>query len=137
MADFSVVMRNMARMCKAYWPDGDDECMQDCPLYSTWCLNMDNDYPQFNRSQLEMGQVEAAVIEWAAENPEPVYPTWYEWLHSLSIAKFDTSHEAWALGEKYRETSKDVPGVWVLTNFAKAPIPADIAQKLGIEPKEG
>ena len=53
--------------------------------------------------------VEEIVMKWAAENPEPVYPSWGTWL----AAKF---------GYDLREIMYE-------------PIPADIAQKLGIEPK--
>ena len=52
---------------------------------------------------------EATVMRWAAAHPV-VYPTWENWLTTLGVQSFN-------------ELSK--------------PIPADIAQKLGIEPKEG
>ena len=57
-------------------------------------------------------ELEDAVVKWAEENPEPVvYPTWGTWL-----------------SEKYD---------YDLREIMYTPIPADIAQKLGIEPKEG
>ena len=49
------------------------------------------------------------IKAWAAEHPV-VYPTWENWLTTLGVQSFN-------------ELSK--------------PIPADIAQKLGIQPKEG
>ena len=55
----------------------------------------------------DVAEVERVVTRWAEEHPV-VYPTWYEWLTSVYPA-------AWAL-------------------IADKPIPADIAQKLGIEP---
>lgn len=55
-------------------------------------------------------RIEKTVMSWAAEHPEQVYPTWEEWLTTLGV-------------QSYNELSK--------------PIPADIAQKLGIQPKEG
>ena len=59
----------------------------------------------------DIDRLEKSVMEWANEFPEPVYPTWYEFLTSRY-------HKAWeAIG---RDSS-----------------PADIAEKLGIEPKEG
>ena len=54
-------------------------------------------------------EFEKRVMSWAAEHPV-VYPTWENWLTTLGVQSFN-------------ELSK--------------PIPADIAQKLGIEPKEG
>ena len=63
------------------------------------------------------------ITKWAAEHPAPVYPTWGEWLKN------------------------NVQSITVLRGFPDpddvydiilhSPIPADIAQKLGIEPKEG
>ena len=50
------------------------------------------------------------VMKWAAEHKEPVYPSWEEYLCSIGFCSYDSLTE---------------------------PIPADIAQKLGIEPKEG
>lgn len=53
--------------------------------------------------------IERETMSWAAEHPV-VYPTWENWLTTLGVQSFN-------------ELSK--------------PIPADIAEKLGIEPKEG
>ena len=33
-----------------------------------------------NSNSVDFGNVEKVVKAWAAENPEPVYPTWGEWL---------------------------------------------------------
>ena len=126
MAEFQEVMNNMARLCKEYWPDGEDECLKDCPLYNTWCLNMELDCPQIDHRQHEMQEVETKVMRWAAEHPEPVYPTWLEWLKEQGIytGKVEISND---------EIDVDVE----LTGKIYTQIPADIAQKLGIEPKEG
>jgi hypothetical protein len=58
----------------------------------------------------DYAEIEEKVAAWAAEHPV-VYPTWGEYLHTLHNEPSS------------RELSK--------------PIPDDIAQKLGIEPKEG
>ena len=55
-------------------------------------------------------ELEDVVVRWAEEHPEPKYPTWMEYLFTI----YDT--------------------VW--PKIATMEIPADIAQKLGIEPKE-
>lgn len=68
---------------------------------------------------------------WAAEHPAPRYPTWNEWQHSMfpdagekmepcSFASVDKFGCAGLLCEECREQ----------------PIPADIAEKLGIMPIE-
>lgn len=55
----------------------------------------------------DIAKAEADTMAWAAKHPEPKYPTWGAWLT-----------------EKYG---------W--NNAYGTPIPADIAEKLGIEPK--
>lgn len=53
---------------------------------------------------------EAAIMAWAAEHPEPQYPLWWDYL-------FENN-----------------PGMPIM-EIIKQPIPADIAKKLGVEPK--
>jgi len=53
---------------------------------------------------------EAVIKKWAAEHPESVYPTWGEWLQRMY-------------------NSMNYAGIFI------TPIPADIAQKLGVPPK--
>ena len=64
----------------------------------------------------------AAINEWMeeqdAEHPEPVYPTWGEWLIQIGVAQIGSG----MLG--------------IHPTMAVQPIPADIAQKLGLKPKE-
>ena len=52
-------------------------------------------------------EFERRVMWWASAHPEPQYPTWVEWFNSMGGVD---------CGER---------------------IPADIAEKLGIKPKEG
>jgi hypothetical protein len=59
---------------------------------------------------------EGIVTKWAAEHPEPVYPTWEEWL-----------------SDKYNLAYNDD----FRLAMSREHIPADEAEKLGIEPKEG
>ena len=66
-----------------------------------------------------IANIEKEVMAWAAEHPAPVYPTWGEWLMSIGVINGVHPHGA----------------IDALGNL-KQPIPADIAQKLGIEPKE-
>lgn len=69
---------------------------------------------------------EEIIMAWAAEHPEPVYPTWGEWFveHGDLVDGWqNATNSAWMANT-------------ALSIFMK-PIAADIAQKLGIEPKEG
>lgn len=109
---FQEVMRQYKRMCRG-------KAYSACDFYKfkmslsqqMACLRFLKEYPV---------EAEALVMNWAAENPEPVYPTWGEWL--MSIGVINGVHPYGAID--------------ALGNL-KQPIPADIAQKLGIEPKEG
>ena len=99
---FQEVMRQWRRMCAAF-----KNC-EECPQYREYqCYNTVKRV--FEHGDIE--SLESNVMAWAAEHPEPVYPTWGEYLHTLHNEPSS------------RELSKTIP--------------ADIAQKLGIEPKEG
>ena len=70
---------------------------------------------------------ERIIMAWAAKNPEPVYPTWAEYLNSIGVTLSDRPFPA-----------PSIP-VYVYQAGAKMfePIPPNIAEKLGIEPKKG
>lgn len=111
MAEFGVVMHDWSRMCKHFWSgDPTVKCSKDCPLNEIWCPCMDE--PVMDAWKFDAEKLESVVTEWAAEHPEPVYPTWGEWLQRMY-------------------NSMNYAGIFI------TPIPADIAEKLGIEPKEG
>ena len=63
----------------------------------------------------DLKYIEEPIMAWAAEHQEPVYPTWYRWLTMMGAV-----------------TSSD--DLWM---DLQQTIPADIAEKLGVEPKEG
>lgn len=114
MAEFSEVMRQLARMANAC----DRKC-DKCSLGNSalctglWC---------FGNTE-SIAEAERIVMQWAAEHPEPVYPTWVEWLeskHVITVTQIDDY------------TKKVLPAFYMFS-----PIPADIAHKLGMEPKEG
>lgn len=68
---------------------------------------------------IDFKKFEELVMAWVAEHPEPVYPTWGEWLMSIGVINGVHPHGATdALGN------------------LKKPIPADIAERLGIKPKD-
>ena len=111
MAEFVDVIRQTKRICKSV--NGNcGRCLMgefSCPNYARFDSTDEQEFIDFAN----------AVMTWAAENPEPVYPTWGEWL--MSIGVINGVHPYGAID--------------ALGNL-KQPIPADIAQKLGIEPKE-
>lgn len=118
MADFKNVMKDWRRMCKKF-----DESMNcdRCPLSVNQvcgCLEESTDK--------DIENAEKIITEWAEKNPEKVYPTWLEWLsEQFSIMGVERSmfynlfyYEITVAGGRINE-----------------PIPADIAERLGLEPK--
>ena len=111
-------LKSWKRMCKAMTEmNGCEDCQIVRNTHSARCGDM----------PCEMNDVESIVREvekWAAEHPEPAYPTWEEWLREMDVVE---SVQSYLSNQKI---------LTILTNNVKNPIPADIAQKLGIEPKE-
>lgn len=116
---FQEVMRQYKRMCRGEECNGCDFYKFKTSLsHQMACLRFLKEYPV---------EAEALVMNWAAEHPEPVYPTWAEYLNSIGVTISDRPFPA-----------PNIP-VYVYQAGAKMfePIPAEIAKKLGIEPKEG
>ena len=115
--EFQEVMKQWQRMCESM-QGGISKC-DNCPLLEVICQYRPNEKEHF-------AEAEKIIANWAAKNPEPVYPTWKEWLEEQRVVvHFDSVSEK---GTKVK---------WELTNKSNCRIPADIAEKLGIEPKEG
>lgn len=74
MAKFIEVMEQAKRMCKAF---GDGHC-SECPIGHANALECEITVT----SGMDCEEVERRVMQWAAEHPEPVYPTWREWQNS-------------------------------------------------------
>ncbi len=111
VAEFSEVMKQLARMANAC-KGKCDKCPLDNSTLCTgpWCFgNMES-----------ITEAERIVMQWAAEHPEPVYPTWFDFLVEQGLAEQDRYGQSIF---HFKEAEKQIP--------------ADIVQKLGIEPKEG
>ena len=111
MADFVQTMKDWRRMCQHMDKMGGDRSCYICTLGGCNAIYEDD-------GNTDYAEIEEKVATWAAEHPEPVYPTWAEWLKTHGIIGIDN-------GRPY------------VSHKAYDNIPADIAQKLGIEPKEG
>lgn len=109
MAEFAEVIKQFKRMC---WYYSRDKGQKSCPMCTS--------YPNCNIGQCRKIAFEkpahfaATVMHWAAEHPEPVYPTWGEWLNAYGV-----------VSDNFFSNAKMLD-----------PIPADIAEKLGVKPKE-
>lgn len=116
MAEFQEVMRQYKRMCR-YYP-----ACEECPLYNMYagcsCSRCIRDYPD---------EVERIIMDWAAEHAETRYPTWKEW-HDPNFP--DADEEIFPC----MFTECPVEEVCDYNVCRNLPIPADIAEKLGVKP---
>ena len=107
MAEFYDVMTQWRRMCETY-----DSCGL-CDIY----VSCGKRHPA-KCEDLDIKTIEDKVMNWAKSHPEPVYPTWLEFVQC-------------ELAHNEPQSSNDLVA-WMDNTH----IPADIAQKLEIEPKE-
>lgn len=125
MSEFTDVMRQAKRMCESF---SDGHC-SECPVGNADVLECGITAT----SEMDCKDVERLVMQWAAKHPEPVYPTWDEWQKSvfpdaeidITPCTFGSRDRLNCFLEKKCSTCKEQQ------------IPADIAEKLGIKPKEG
>lgn len=114
MAEFQEVMQQKKRMCNSF------PCCK-CDIYRL-CGEDLSKCPRFIINN--PNKAEKVIMSWAAEHPEPVYPTYGEWF---------VEH-----GDLVDGWQNAINATWIANTaidiFMK-PIPADIAQKLEIEPK--
>ncbi len=128
MADFTEVMRQARRLCKSYG----NGCNGECPLDRRNHTNTTgNDLCiTIGSGDAEIyAEIERCVMQWAAEHPEPVYPTWREW-HNSMFPDADCDIGPCEFGNKNRFDC----GGKLCAECMTEPIPADIAEKLGIKP---
>lgn len=131
MVGFVEVMKQARRMCgsiscdNCILPRGSDEmCIwEDAPARLT---------------DEVIAEIEAKTLQWAAEqleHPESRYPTWREWQQ----ANFpNNSGPIYPCGFMQRSDMYclNFLGLGGCGACANQPIPAEIAEKLGIKPKE-
>lgn len=123
MSNFIQTMRDWKRMCKSMGQEDEYSACDKCKLRSFECP------PIYEREcdGADWGLVEKVVTAWAAENPEPKYPSWAEWL--ISIGAFGSLKET-----EHDYTKTEI--LYRMRDMMFEPIPAEIAEKFGIEPKE-
>ena len=123
MAEFVDVLRQFDRMCKA-----NAGCF-NCPLHEPDGVS---DRCSIGAFVNDSERIEREVMKWAEDHPV-VYPTWKEWLKSMGVVieqEVGTTREL--PDGSFYETDKEI---YTFVNWDK-PIPADVAQRLGVEPKE-
>lgn len=114
MADFVQTMKDWRRMCMAMEKELPDDACCGCRLEGYECPAIPAIYA--DNCHVDFRDVEKQVSAWAAENPEPVYPTWKEWLEEQRVVvHFDSVN------------AKGIKVKWELTNKSNCPIPAELA----------
>ena len=114
MAEYDNVIKEFKRMC---WYYSRDKTQKTCPMCTS--------YPNCNIGQCRKiaferpTEFEGKVMLWARANPKPKYPSWGEYLCNIGLIHDCTESED------------------VVSRLFDNVIPDCIAQKLGLEPKEG
>lgn len=117
MAEFQEVIRQWGRMCKCTTCSNEKDlpmCPIDCSLGLALCAELPHNWTEEAAEQFE-----AIVIKWAEEHPEPVYPSWCDYLESLY--------------DEMPKNNKSQFWMWL----GETPIPREIAKKLDLKPVEG
>jgi len=120
MTNFAQTMRNWQRMCKYLDERYEEESCRICLIHNCdaiWGMDEATDW----------GKIEEIVNTWAAEHPEPKYPTWREYLKKMGLT---TPKSVYFSDEN--DTGLKVEDI--LTEKANQPIPPEIATALGLEP---
>lgn len=125
MAEFVEMMKQVRRICATHY------CLI-CPLnnFSTYdCMISPN---HESERDVDYAEAEKIILQWAKENPEPVYPSWTEAWEQLFPDGDGVPCRAF-FNKKYRIENCYCPDCIECNN---KPMPAEIAKKLGIKPKE-
>lgn len=122
MAEFMEVMRQARRLCAAH---GGMCNYRNCPLDNgKECRILPNhDGEDYN-------DLERIIMDLAAEHPEPVYPSWEEgWRQLFPDAKYAPCPDWYGLKYNVRDC-----GFASCAECQSCPMPAEVAEKLGIKP---
>ena len=120
MTEFQEVMKEWKRMCawcKKHPVAGycGGHCKTGCGINKPYtALIMAADKPE---------EFEEHVMSWAAEHPEQVYPTWWKYMCMIGVIPDK-------LGDK-------TLGEMTVYSLMNTHIQSDLAQRLGLAPKEG
>lgn len=129
MFEFTEVMRQAKRMCAA---NGGMCSARNCPLDNGETCRLLPDYDGEDYNELER-----IIMNWAKEHPEPVYPSWEEGWRQL-FPEADIRHTPCpeVFGDKYRcdWCHDDNDSSDNCDECLERPMPAEVAEKLGIKP---
>lgn len=127
MAQFVEVMKQARRICDCHTAINKDYC-EGCLLETDYggCM-----FDLLEKVDPEI--IERRIVDWAAEHPEPVYPSWYQYQETTF-----PGHTRWICPMAFGVEcpSKSTTDAHTCKVCRNNPIPAEIAEKLGIKPKE-
>ena len=129
MAEFSVIMKQAKRMCKTY-----ESCFERCPFgQSDGCPFV---FFKHHLATFDFSEIERIVMDWAAKNPEPRYPSWNGWFReTFPDSIYATSPCPNTFCRVCDPTAYH--GEVECYECKGKPIPADVAEKLNIKPIGG
>lgn len=123
MSEFTEIMKQARRMCEAF---RDGHC-SECPIGDAKVLECGITVT----AKMDCNEVERRVMQWAAEHPEPVYPSWEDgWKQLFPEAAYVPCPDEY-FGDDSRCERYDG-----CKPCKASPMPAEVAEKLGIKPKE-
>lgn len=125
MTEFIEVMRQARRMCEAF---SDGHC-SECPIGNAKVLECGITVT----SEMDYEEVERRVMQWAAAHPESKYPSWNEWYRENFP---DAYYDGKRICPVIFGCKKNCDSETDCDKCRDRPIPDDIAEKLGIKPKE-
>lgn len=126
MAEFVEIMKQAGRICRSV---SCDNCIFPRNSYDETCIW--EDAPRLTDEAI--AEIEAKTMKWAAENPEVRYPTWREW----SDKQFPDADESMKTCAFISKERANCAAQKTCSDCRNQTIPADIAEKLGIKPKDG
>ena len=121
MAEFQEVMRQWRRFCESHNHCG------ECEFDGKGICG------EAHLTDIPYADIELRIMSWAVEHPEPVYPTWLEWLQEMGVMTdiHDRLNNYKQVMEVCGKPLYSIPTTKVFCH-----IPADIAEKLGLQPKK-
>lgn len=124
MAEFVEVMRQARRLCEE---QQNMDCCVSCPMQGKeGCMVV------ADAENIDYVETERKIMDWAAEHPEPVYPSWAEgWKQLFPDAAHTPCPEIYFGFKCDKDNEK-----YCFACKHYAPMPAEFAEKLGIKPKE-
>ena len=121
--EYQEFMKQFDRMCSHY------RCNLDCPM---GCPMKGVNISQCRKVAFENpAETEKTVSAWAVEHPEPIYPTWAEWLFDNGLVIRETASFCISRENLYGTETRLIEA---LTAKAEEQMPPDVCRALGIAP---